>query len=100
MLLEHQQTMEKVAHHQQHQQLLQQQLHRAHLELGAAHQRITKNDEVTALLEIKLEDSEFKRGEAKRKHEVEMVYTTKLTSLITFFKRWWISHCLLCFSQL
>ena len=64
--------MEKVANHQQHQQLLQQQLHRAHLELGAAHQRITKNDELTALLEIKLEDSEFKREEAKKKHDGEM----------------------------
>ena len=72
VLLEHQQTMEKVANHQQHQQLLQQQLHRAHLELGAAHQRITKNDELTALLEIKLEDSEFKREEAKKKHDGEM----------------------------
>ena len=78
VLLEHQQMMEKVViHHQQlqllpqqqqeqqqqlqqqqqqhqqqqlQQQMLQQQLHRAHLELGAAHQRISKNDETTALL--------------------------------------------------
>ena len=66
------QTMEEMALHQQHQELLQQQLHRAQLELAAAHQRITKNDEATALLEVKLEDSEFKQKEAKRKHAVEM----------------------------
>ena len=64
--------MEEVALQQQHQELLQQQLHRAQLELAAAHQRITKNDEATALLEVKLEDSEFKQKEAKRKHAVEM----------------------------
>ena len=61
---------------QQQQQLLQQQLHRAHLELCAAHKRINKNDELTASLEIKLEELEFKRAETKRKHEGELVAVT------------------------
>ena len=91
VLLEHQQMMEKVVAHQQQlqqlpqqqqeqqqqqQQLLQQQLHRAHLELGAAHKRINKNDELTASLEIKLEELEFKRAETKKKHEGELAAVT------------------------
>ena len=64
-----QQLQQQQQQHQQQQlqqQMLQQQLHRAHLELGAAHQRISKNDETTALLEIKMEELEFRRAETKK----------------------------------
>ena len=70
---EHQQEQQQQHQQQQHQQLLlQQKLHRAHLELGAAHQRVTHNDEITARLEIEVEELEFKRTEAKKKHDGEM----------------------------
>ena len=69
---DHQQEQQQQRQQQQHQQLLlQQRLHRAHLELGAAHQRVTHNDEKTARLEIKVEELEFKRTEAKKKHDGE-----------------------------
>ena len=75
IIQQHEQQQEQQQQHQQQQQqqhLLQQKLHRAHLELGAAHQRVTKNDEITARLEIKVEELEFRRTEAKRKHDGEM----------------------------
>ena len=75
IIQQHEQQQEQQQQHQQQQQqqhLLQQKLHRAHLELGAAHQRVTKNDEITARLEIKVEELEFRRKEAKRKHDGEM----------------------------
>ena len=83
-LQEQQQVLEKVAtqqqqlqqEQQQQQQQLQQQLHRAHLELGAAHKRITENDELTASLEIRLEDTEFRRAENQRKQEREVAAVT------------------------
>ena len=74
-----QQLQQQQQQHQQQQlqqQMLQQQLHRAHLELGAAHQRISKNDETTALLEIKMEELEFRRAETKKKHEGELAAVT------------------------
>ena len=70
---DHQQEQQQLHQRQQHQQLLQQQkLHRAHLELGAAHQRVTHNDERTARLEIKVEELEYKRTETKKKYNEEM----------------------------
>ena len=71
-----QQHLQQHQEQQQQQQLLQQQLHRAHLELGAAHKRITKNDELTALLEIRLEDMEFRGAETRKKQEREMAAVT------------------------
>ena len=71
-----QQHLQQHQEQQQQQQLLQQQLHRAHLELGAAHKRITKNDELMALLEIRLEDMEFRGAETRKKQEREMAAVT------------------------
>ena len=53
VLQEHQQVLEEVAHQQG-------QLHRVHLELGAAHERITENAELMAQLEVRLRDLEFR----------------------------------------
>ena len=66
-----QQQLQQQQEQQQRQQQLQQQLHRAHLKLGAAHKRITENDELTATLEVRLEDMEFRRAENQKRQERE-----------------------------
>ena len=79
-LQEQQQVLEKVAtqqqqlqqEQQQQQQQLQQQLHRAHLKLGAAHKRITENEELMAQLEVRLGDMEFRGAENQKRQEREM----------------------------
>ena len=71
-----QQQLQQQQEQQQRQQQLQQQLHRAHLELGAAHKRITENDELTATLEVRLEDMEFRRAENQKRQEREVAAVT------------------------
>ena len=75
IIQQQEQQQEQQQRHQQQQQqhhLLQQQVHRAHLELGAAHQRMTKGDELNARLEVQVEELEFRRTEARKKHDGQM----------------------------
>ena len=75
VIQQQEQQQEQQQRHQQQQQqhhLLQQQVHRARLELGAAHQRMTKGDELNARLEVQVEELEFRRTEARKKHDGQM----------------------------